>query len=51
MAGLVSLEHVERFSGSNTVPPDYESGELTTTISCPINKNCSHLIAVILTVK
>ena len=34
-AGLVSPEHVERHRESNPVPPDCESGELTTTLSRP----------------
>jgi len=29
-------EHVERHWGSNLVPPDCESGELTTTVSRPM---------------
>jgi len=34
-AGLVSPEHLERCPGSNTVPADCESDEITTTLSRP----------------
>jgi len=35
LAGLVSPEHVERHRQSNSIHPDCESGELTTTLSRP----------------
>jgi len=32
IAGLVSPENVERYRKSNSVPPDYESSDLATTL-------------------